>query len=52
MTKEELFSMTTEAPDNAVYEAAKARWDSLSKPIDGLGDLKRLSAGSRRCRER
>ena len=34
--------MTTEAPDNAVYEAAKARWDSLSKPIDGLGDFETL----------
>ncbi len=34
--------MTIETPDNAVYEAAKARWDGLSKPIDGLGDFETL----------
>ena len=39
MTKEKLFSIKTDKPDEAVREKAKAKWDALAKPIDGLGDL-------------
>ncbi len=31
-----------EPVDHAAYLAAKARWDSISKPIDGLGDFEEL----------
>ncbi len=39
MTKEELFSVKIKRPDETAGLAAKARWDGLAKPLDGLGDL-------------
>ena len=42
MTKEELYSMKTEAPDRDVEVLAKQRWDSLVKPIDGLGAFEEM----------
>ncbi len=39
MTKEELLSIKIEKPDQAVKDLAKAKWDALAKPIDGLGSF-------------
>jgi len=39
MTKQELFQIKLNVPDEKVKESAKKRWDSLAKPIDGFGDL-------------
>lgn len=37
MTKDELFSIQISAPDGAIYKSSKDKWDSIAKPIDGLG---------------
>ena len=37
MTKEELFDLVIQEPDKEAKEAAKERFDSLAKPLDGLG---------------
>ena len=37
MTKDELFGIKPDKPDKAVYDAAKANFDALAKPIDGFG---------------
>lgn len=42
MTLRELTSLTIDKPDANVYEQMKRRWDSLSKPLDGLGDFEEL----------
>ncbi|MGI6400587.1 MAG: nicotinate-nucleotide--dimethylbenzimidazole phosphoribosyltransferase [Thermoguttaceae bacterium] len=42
MTKEELLALSPAATDAAAYSAAKARWDRISKPLDGLGDFETL----------
>ena len=39
MTEKELFELKIEEPDRKMYEKAKARFDSLAKPIDGFGDF-------------
>lgn len=39
MTKQELFGIKIDDVSNEIYEAAKRKWDSLSKPLDGLGDF-------------
>ena len=39
MTEKELFQLNIEEPDHDIYARAKARFDSLAKPIDGFGDL-------------
>ena len=39
MTEKELFEQKIEEPDRGIYEKAKARFDSLAKPIDGFGDF-------------
>ena len=36
MTKEELLSIKIDKPDQAVKDLAKAKWDALAKPIDGI----------------
>jgi len=42
MTKEELFSIKIEEPSSEIYAKMKAHWDSLAKPIDGMGDLEEI----------
>ncbi len=39
MNKNELFQIKIQTPDQEIMRAVRAHWDSLSKPIDGLGDL-------------
>lgn len=42
MTESELMGIRIEPADAGVYAAAKRRWDTLAKPIDGLGTLEHL----------
>ena len=35
----DLFSVAVRRPDAEVYRASRDRWDSIAKPIDGLGDM-------------
>ena len=42
MTIEELFSIQISEPDRVIRDRAKARWDSIAKPIDGLGRLEEI----------
>ena len=42
MNKEDLLNRIITPPDPAIHAAIRARWDSLSKPIDGLGDFETL----------
>ena len=37
MTKEELFEIIIDNPDENAYKSAKKRFDSLAKPLDGFG---------------
>jgi nicotinate-nucleotide--dimethylbenzimidazole phosphoribosyltransferase len=39
MTRDELFSLKITEPDSDIEKKSKARWDSIAKPIDGLGDF-------------
>ena len=39
MTRDELFSLKIAEPDSDIKNKSKARWDSIAKPIDGLGDF-------------
>ena len=40
--REELFSMEADGPDPKIHDRVKRRWDSLMKPIDGLGDFEEV----------
>ncbi|MCR5657155.1 MAG: nicotinate-nucleotide--dimethylbenzimidazole phosphoribosyltransferase [Butyrivibrio sp.] len=42
MTKVELFDIQIQNPNRTVFDASKEKWDSISKPIDGLGDFETL----------
>lgn len=42
MTKEELFSLKADKPSEEIYKEAGKIWDSIAKPIDGLGDFERV----------
>ena len=42
MTDNELFDLNIEACDKDIFNNAKRLWDSLAKPIDGLGNLEEL----------
>ena len=37
MTRDELFSIIIKEPDQEIQQASKTWWDSVAKPIDGLG---------------
>ena len=39
MNREELFKIKTDKPNDSIYTAAKKRFDSLAKPVDGLGEF-------------
>ena len=39
MIPEELASLKITGPDEEIRRLAKARWDTLAKPVDGLGYL-------------
>ncbi len=41
-TKKDLFNLITDSPDEALYEKAKSNWNSIAKPLDGLGDFEDL----------
>ena len=42
MTKDKLKSLRINPPDRTIYNKIKQNWDSLSKPLDGLGDFETL----------
>lgn len=42
MTKEELFSLEKKNIDFEAQKKAKAHWDEISKPLDGLGDFEKV----------
>ena len=42
MTDKELFDLNITAPDKDIFDRAKLSWDSLAKPIDGLGIFETL----------
>ena len=35
----ELTNIVNSKPDSEIYQRSKERWDSIAKPIDGLGDM-------------
>ena len=39
MTKDELFEIIIDKPDESAYKRAKKRFDSLAKPLDGFGSF-------------
>jgi len=39
MTKKELFALKAKGIDENIKKNTKSRWDSISKPLDGLGDF-------------
>ena len=43
-TKEELFSLKLEAPKEGVFRKVLENWDSVAKPLDGLGVFETLTA--------
>ncbi len=45
MTVDELFSIKLEGPDQEIRSLSEKRWDSIAKPIDGLGELERIITG-------
>ncbi|MCQ2521614.1 MAG: nicotinate-nucleotide--dimethylbenzimidazole phosphoribosyltransferase [Lachnospiraceae bacterium] len=44
MTLEELFGFQVKQINQALYEEALHHWDSISKPLDGLGDFEKITA--------
>ena len=42
MTIEELFYIRISEQDRVIRDRAKERWDSIAKPIDGLGRLEEI----------
>lgn len=44
MTREELFHLQAKQIDRRIYDKTKQRWDSISKPIDGLGSFEKWIA--------
>ncbi len=36
MTKEELFDLNIDKPDEKVFMQVKRNWDKISKPLDSL----------------
>lgn len=42
MTKEELFSIQIKEPDQEIAKAVKTQWDSIAKPLDGLGKFETI----------
>ncbi len=42
MTRTELFELQAEMPDEEIYTKIKKNWDSLAKPIDGLGAFEEI----------
>lgn len=39
MEKQSLFNIKINKPDENIYKDAKNQWDSISKPLDGMGDF-------------
>ncbi len=44
LTREKLLELKIEPPTAEDYKAARAKWDGISKPIDGLGDFEKVVA--------
>lgn len=42
MTKEELFALKVNIPDEKIKKSTKDKWDALMKPIDGFGDFENI----------
>lgn len=42
MTKQELFEIKVNSISKEIYDEAKKQWDSLSKPLDGMGDFEEI----------
>ena len=39
MERQSLFNISINKPDDNIYKEAKKQWDSISKPLDGMGDF-------------
>jgi nicotinate-nucleotide--dimethylbenzimidazole phosphoribosyltransferase len=39
MTKDELFELKIDVPEEKVFSEIKSKWDGISKPLDSLGDF-------------
>lgn len=44
MTTNELFTLSAKKIDNSIYDEACKKWDSISKPLDGLGDFEKVTS--------
>lgn len=44
MTTNELFTLSAKKIDNSIYDDACKKWDSISKPLDGLGDFEKVTS--------
>lgn len=44
MTYQELMALTVKKISHQRYDEIKQRWDSISKPLDGLGDFEKIIA--------
>ena len=44
MTKEELLGLKIKKVNSSIISAASKRWDSIQKPIDGLGDFEKITS--------
>lgn len=44
MTKEELFNIKIEKLNESLMNKIQANWDSVAKPLDGLGDFEKITA--------
>ncbi|WP_029231689.1 nicotinate-nucleotide--dimethylbenzimidazole phosphoribosyltransferase [Butyrivibrio sp. VCB2006] len=42
MTISELFNVIVTQPSQDIYKQSKDKWDSIAKPIDGLGDFEEM----------
>lgn len=43
-TKEKLMSLNIDKPDKEIYNKVLKKWDSIAKPIDGMGRFETLTA--------
>ena len=43
-TREELFKLTVESLNKEIYNQVLKKWDSIAKPIDGMGRFEKLTA--------
>lgn len=44
MTREEISSIKITPPSNDIFFKIKSEWDSMAKPLDGMGDFEEITA--------